>query len=131
MFGVLEDPVFERGVEILEAVGARRRRIDRAEEGVGRAERYREILGDPLGKLAGNIALPHRRNVAGVEAVDGWKRQLVVDAGIVDAERGREEAIADDLVGSASLRGTSAIASPDRPARKRRIDMEISATVEM
>ena len=101
MFGVLEDPVFERGVEVLESIGARDRWIHRAKEGVSRAERYREIFGDPLGELCGYIALPHWRDVASVEVVDGWKRQLVVDAGIVDSERGRKEAIADDLVGGA------------------------------
>ena len=125
MLGVLEHPIFERGVEVLESVGSRRRRIDRAEEGVGRAERYREILGDPLGELAGYIALPDRRNVAGLEAVDGRKRQFVVDAGIVDAERGRKEAIADDFVGGALTEGNERDREPDRPARKRRIDMRI------
>ncbi len=73
MFGVLEDPVFERGVEVLESVGSRYRWIHRAEEGVSRAERYREIFGDPFGELSGYIALPHRRNVAGLEAVDRRK----------------------------------------------------------
>src|SRR6267378_7590727 len=73
MFGALEDPIFERGVEVLESVGSRGRWIHRTEKGVSRAERYCEILGDPFGKLRGNIALPHWRNVAGLEAVDGRK----------------------------------------------------------
>src|SRR5262249_43764935 len=94
-------PIFERGLEVLETVGAGGRRIDRTEEGVGRAKRNRKVLGDPLGEFARDIALSHRRNVAGVETIDGGKRQLVIDAGNVDGERGREKAIADDLVGYA------------------------------
>ena len=85
MLGVLVDPILERRFEVLEAVGPSRRRIDRAEEGIGRAKRYRKILGDPLGELGGDVALSHRRNVAGLEAVDGRKRQFVIDAGVVDA----------------------------------------------
>ena len=98
MFDILEQPVFERGLEVLETVGSRARRIDRAEKGVGRAERDRKILGDALGKLTGDIALANRRVVARLEAVDGRQRQFVVDAGIVDPERRREKSIADDLV---------------------------------
>src|SRR5689334_18060819 len=101
MLGAFKHPIFERGLQILEAIAPGCRRIDRAEEGVSRTKRYRKILGDPLGELAGDIALSHRRNVAGLEIVDRWKRQLVIDAGIVDGERGREEAIADDFVGCA------------------------------
>ena len=101
MFGVFEDAVLEGGVEVLESVGAGCRRIRRTEKGVSRAERDREILGDPFGKLPGNIALPHRRDVAGPETVDGWNGQFVIDAGIVDPERGRKKAVADDFVGGA------------------------------
>jgi hypothetical protein len=101
MLGVLEHPIFERRVQVLEAVGPGRGRIDRAEEGVGRAKRYREILSDPLGKLPGYIALPHWRNVAGLEAIDGWKRQFVVDAGIVDGKSGWEKAVSHDFMGGA------------------------------
>jgi hypothetical protein len=53
MRGVLENAIFERGLKILKAVGSGCRRIDRGEEGIGRAERDREILGDSLGKLTG------------------------------------------------------------------------------
>src|SRR5262245_611196 len=95
MFGVLEDPIFEGGVEVLESIGSRYSWIDWAQEGVGRAERDREILGDPLGKFRGNIALPRRRFVAGMETVDRRQRHFVVDAGIVDAEGSRKKAIAD------------------------------------
>jgi hypothetical protein len=52
-----------------------------------------------FGKLRGYVTLPDGRKVAGVEAVNGRKRQLVVDAGIVDGERCRKEAVADDFVG--------------------------------
>jgi hypothetical protein len=48
MLGALENPVFEGGIEVLETVGPGRRRIDRAKESVGRAKRYRKILGDPF-----------------------------------------------------------------------------------
>jgi hypothetical protein len=98
MFDILVQPVFEGGLKVLESIGAG---CHRAEKGVSRAERDREVLGDPLGKLRGNVTLPHRRIVAGIETVDGRNGQFVVDAGIVDAERGREKAIADDLVGDA------------------------------
>src|SRR5438034_8093306 len=98
MLDILEQPVFERGLEVLESVGARGRRIDRAEKGVGRAEGDREVFGDALGKLPGNVALANRRVVAGLEAIDGRKRQFVVDAGIVDPQRRREKSVADDLV---------------------------------
>jgi hypothetical protein len=73
MFGVFEDPVFERSVEVLESVGACGRWIHWAGEGISLAERYREIFGDPFGELCGYIALPHWRYVASVEVVDGWK----------------------------------------------------------
>src|SRR5215471_20980583 len=102
MLGTLEHPVFEGGLEVLEAVGPGRRRIDRAEKRVARAKRYRKILGDPLGELGGDVALPHRRNISGLETIDGGKRQFVIDAGIVDGKRGWEEAIADDFVGAAA-----------------------------
>src|SRR4051794_21643155 len=98
MVDILEQPVLERGLEILEPVGTRCGRINRAEKGVCRAERDREILGDALGKLAGNIALSNGRIVAGLEAVEGRQRQFVVDAGIVDTERRREKTVADDFM---------------------------------
>jgi hypothetical protein len=53
-----------------------------------------------------------RRNVAGLEAVDGRKRQFIVDAGIVDAEGCREEAIADDFVGDACIEGNERYREP-------------------
>src|SRR5262249_30989336 len=84
MLGALENPVSGWSIEVLESVGSGNRRIGWAEEGVGRAERHRKVLRDALGELSGNVALTNRRNVAGVEAVDGGKGQLVVDAGIVD-----------------------------------------------
>ncbi len=92
---------------------------------VGRAKRHRERFGNPLGKLPGKIALPERGIVAGLETGHGGKGQFVVDAGIIDAKRGREEAVADNFVGKAFTEGNDIIASPDRPARKRRIDMKI------
>jgi len=98
MFRALEHPVLERGFQILKAVGAGRRRIGRAEEGVGRAKYDCKILGDTLGELAGDIALFDWRVVAGPEVIDGRKRQFVVDAGIVDPDRRRKEPVADDLV---------------------------------
>ena len=100
MHGALEQAIFERRLQVLKAVGARRRRIGRIQERVGRAERDREILGDPLGKFAGNIALADRRNIAGLEGIDGGNGKLVVDAGIVDRERCRKEAVTHDLVGA-------------------------------
>src|SRR5215469_12030691 len=132
MLRTLEHPVFEGGLEVLEAVGPRRRRIDRAEEGIGRAKRYRKILGDPLGELGGDVALPHRRNLAGVETVDGGKRQLVIDAGIVDGERGREKAIADDLVGYALGQGNKyPRGSEETRAQKTDRHLKISATARV
>ena len=35
--------------------------------GPGRADRDGEIVGDPLGELAGNIGLAHRRIIAGLD----------------------------------------------------------------
>src|ERR1700730_7414851 len=114
MHGVPEYAVLERGVQVLKSVGSRCRWIHRAEEGVSRAERYREIFGDPFGELSGYIALPHRRNVAGLEAVDRRKGQFIVDAGIVDAERGGKEAIADDFVGDALTKGNERYGEPGK-----------------
>src|ERR1700716_1223456 len=112
MLRVLVNTVFEGRIEILKSIRSRCRRIGWTEEGIGRAKRHGEILGDPFGKLGGHIALPHGRNVAGLEAVNSGKRQLVVDAGIIDAERCRKEAIADDFVGEASTEGNERYREP-------------------
>src|SRR5262249_34559306 len=101
MFGALEDPILQSGLQILKTVGTGGRRVDRTEKRVGRAERHSKVLGDPLGKFPGDIALSDRRKVAGLEAVDGWKGQLVIDPWVVDFEGGREETISHDLVGEA------------------------------
>src|SRR6516162_8374123 len=98
MLGALENPIFECGLQVLESVGSGSRRIGRTEKGVGRTERHRKVLCDALGELSGNVALANRRNVAGVETVDGWEGQFVVDAGIVDRKRRRKETVADDFM---------------------------------
>jgi hypothetical protein len=76
---------------------------------------HRERFGNPLGEFTGKIPLPERRIVAGLEAGHGGKGQFVLDAGILDAKRGREKAVADNwakllLEGRALLR-----ARPARP----------------
>ena len=113
MLRIPVDAVFERGLPVLESAGAGSGRTARpTEKAVGRAERNREILGDPFGEFSGNIALPERRIVAGLETGDGRKRQLVVDAGIVDPERCRKEAIADDFVRNALAEGNERDGEP-------------------
>jgi hypothetical protein len=76
---------------------------------------HRERFGNPLGEFTGKIPLPERRIVAGLEAGHGGKGQLVLDAGILDAKRGREKAVADNFVGKTFTGGTSIIASPTGP----------------
>jgi len=62
---VLEHPVFEGRLQILEPVGAKTGGpARRTETRVGRADGNRERVGDPLGKFRGKIALPKRRIVA-------------------------------------------------------------------
>ena len=68
-------------------------------------ERHCERLGDPFGELSGEIELSEGGIVSGLDTRDGRKREFVVDAGIVNAERGRKEAVADDFVGDASTKG--------------------------
>ena len=109
MLGTPEQPVFERGVQVLKPVGSGCGRIDRAEEGVGRAKRHREIRGNTLGKICGHVALPDRRNVAGLETVNSRKGQFVVHAGIIDGERCRKEPVADDFGPAAAGRAFYAI----------------------
>ena len=102
MLGVLEDAVLERGLEVLKAARSHPGQASgRAETAVGWGKRYGECLGDPFGKFAGDIALFEGRIIAGLETVDGRQRHLIVDAGIVNAERDRKHAIADDFVGGA------------------------------
>ena len=61
-------------------------------------EGHTEILGDRLGIFAGNVELPCGRIVAVLEPGDRRYRQFVGNAWVVDIERRRKEAIADDAV---------------------------------
>ena len=102
MLGVLEEPIFERRLQVLESGCSQRiRSAGRAEAAIGRSKRHRERLGDAFGKFGRYIALPEGGIVAGLEIGDGRKGQFIVDAGIVDAERRGKEAVADDFVGDA------------------------------
>ena len=102
MRGVFQDPVLERGLKVLEPVRSRAGRATGwAEPAVGGSNGDRESLGDPLGKLAGEIELSERGIVAGLEAGNGRKRQLVVDDGIIDPEGRGKKAVSDDFVGGA------------------------------
>src|SRR5450631_3597971 len=114
---ILDDPIFERGLKILKTVRSHpRRSARRAEMAISRTNRYCEGLSDPLGEFTGKIALSERWIVAGLEAGDSRKRQLIVDAGIIDRKCGRKEAIADDFVGDASADGNERYGEP-RQAR--------------
>src|ERR1700694_724503 len=112
MLRIREGAVLEGGVEVLESVRSRCRWIHRAKKGVSRAERDREILGDPFRKLRRNIALAHWRIVASLETIDGRQRHLIIDAGIIDTKRCRKEAIADDFVGEAFTKGNKHYGEP-------------------
>ena len=56
--------------------------------------------------------MPDRRIVAGLETIDGRKRELIVHAGVIDAKRGGKEAIADDFVGDALIEGNEHYREP-------------------
>src|SRR5215469_13002040 len=64
----------------------------------GRADRDAEVLGDPLGELARDVELAHRRLVAALGPGHGRDGELVGDARVVDAERGGKEAGADEAM---------------------------------
>src|SRR5439155_24131799 len=72
--GVLDEPIFERRLQVLESGCSQRvRSAGRAEAAIGRSKRYCERLGDPFRKFRGYIALPEGRIVAGMEIGDGRK----------------------------------------------------------
>ena len=112
MLRAFEQSVFEGRIKVLKPVRSGGHRVRWIEKRIGRTERHREILGNALGELCGYIALPHWRVIAGLETVDGGKRHLVIDAGIVDAERGRKETISYDFVGDASIEGNERYGKP-------------------
>src|SRR5258707_1960561 len=102
MLRVLEKPIFKCGLEVLKSGCSQGIwSSGRPEAAVGRSKRHRYGLGDPLGKCRGYISLPEGGIVAGAEIGHGRKRQLIVDAGIVDAKGCREKAVTDDFVGDA------------------------------
>ena len=71
MYRVFEQAIFERRLQVLKSVRAKSRRpTGRAEMAVGHPEGDCECLGDPLGKLARNIALLEGRIIAGLEGRD-------------------------------------------------------------
>ena len=100
MLRILEESVLERGLEILKALRTEPgRTAGRCERTMGCADRDREGLGNSFRKFSREIALSERRVVAGLEIGDRREGKLVVHTGVVDAERGRKEAVADNFVG--------------------------------
>ena len=115
---ILEHAVLERGLDVLESAGAGHDRP---------ARRHRDASRSGANETAKSsvIRLENSPDISScftdgsspvLETGDGRQRQFVVDAGIVDGERRRKEAVADDLVGS----GRSQASERDRPGAQRR-----------
>ena len=100
VLGVLEEHVLQRHFHVVEAV--EQRGLVGVEELVGAGQRDAEVGGEALGDLGADVRLARRRVAGRLDVRDRRQRQLVGHEGIVDAERRREEPLADEPVG---LRG--------------------------
>src|ERR1700757_1874185 len=97
MLTILQDLILEGGFEIRKPLGHRAVGLTNLRPVL--ADRYAEILGDPLGEIDTDIPLRGRWHIRGLRPGHSWKRHFVGDTGVVGYERGGKKTGANKTMG--------------------------------